>query len=83
MHRDVPSAAIARLLGLSEMRFDACLPDLLSRGFPGPDSTTGNYDLKAVEAWQDRRSGLSASPAPAAAKDAAAVVGERLAARRR
>jgi hypothetical protein len=33
-----------------QVRFNACLPDLLSRGLPGPDSTTGNHDLKAVEA---------------------------------
>jgi hypothetical protein len=83
MPRDVPSAAIARLLGISEDRFNDCLPDLLPRGLPGPDSTTGNYDMKAVQAWQDRRSGLFASPAVTAARDAAAVLEERIAAMRR
>jgi hypothetical protein len=76
--RDVPASAVARLLGVSEARFVNYVPDLLARGFPSPDATTGNYDLKAVEAWQDRRSGLSGTMA----KDASAVIAERLAAMR-
>jgi hypothetical protein len=63
----------------SEARFVDCLFDLLARGFPSPDATTGNYDLQALEAWQDRRSGLSASVVANMAKDASAVVAERLA----
>lgn len=51
-----------------------------ARGFPGPDATTGNFDLKAVEAWQDRCSGLSGAIVAGMAKDAGAVVAERLAA---
>ena len=80
--RDVPASAVARLLGLSEARFIDCEADLLARGFPGPDATTGNYDLRAVEAWQDRRSGLAAALATNMAKDASAVVADRLAAMR-
>jgi len=80
--RDVPASAVARLLGVSEARFVDCVPDLLARGFPSPDATTGNYDLKAVEAWQDRRSGLSGTMGALMAKDASAVVAERLAAMR-
>ena len=80
--RDVPAHAVARLLGVSETRFVECLSDLLSRGFPGPDATTGNYDLKAVEAWQDRRSGMSGTMAAHMAKDANTVIAERLAAMR-
>jgi hypothetical protein len=56
------------------------VPDLLARGFPSPDATTGNTDLKAVEAWQDRRSGLSAAVVADMAKGASAVIAERLAA---
>jgi hypothetical protein len=80
--RDVPASAVSRLLGISEARFVDFLSDLLARGFPGPDATTGNYDLKAVEAWQDRRSGLSGSGVADLAKDASAVITERLAAMR-
>jgi hypothetical protein len=42
----------------------------------------GNTDLKAVEAWQDRRSGLSAAVVADMAKGASAVIAERLAAMR-
>lgn len=80
--RDVPAHAVARLLGVSEARFADCVSDLLARGFPGPDATTGNYDLKAVEAWQDRRSGLSGAVTTHMAKDAGAVVAARIAAMR-
>jgi hypothetical protein len=76
--RDVPACAVARLLGVSEARFVDCVADLLARGFPAPDTTTGNYDLKAVEAWQDRRSGLAGSVTNNMAKDASAVVADRL-----
>jgi hypothetical protein len=75
--RDVPPTVAAKVLGLTEARFLACLPDLLARGFPAADDTTGNFDLKAVNAWQDRRSGLGVAAAQAA-KDAQAVVAERL-----
>lgn len=76
--RDVPASAVARLLGVSEARFVDCVTDLLARGFPGPDATTGNYDLKAVEASQDRRSGLAGIVAINMAKDASAVIADRL-----
>ena len=80
--RDVPASAVSRPLGISEAHFANCLADLLARGFPGPGATTGNFDLKAVEAWQDRRSGLSGAIVAGMAKDAGAVVAERLAAMR-
>ena len=80
--RDVPASAVARLLGVSEARFIDCLAILLARGFPGPDATTGNYDLKAVEAWQDRRSGLAGAVAINMAKDASTVFADRLKAMR-
>ena len=59
--RDVPAAKAARRLGLTAAEFGRVLPDLLARGFPSPDPTTGLYDLKAVEAWQDARSGLTST----------------------
>lgn len=34
-------------------------PRLRQNGFPLPDPVTGNYDLVAIEAWLDRRSGLA------------------------
>ena len=75
--RDVPAASAARRLGLTEAEFDKRLPTLFARGFPSPDPTTGNFDLRAIDAWQDRRSGLGGVTTPIA-RDAAAVVTERL-----
>ena len=57
--RDVPPVKAARLLGLTLPIFESTLPRLRSRGFPMPDPDTGNYDLKAIEAWMDWRSGLA------------------------
>lgn len=53
--RDVPPAVAARTLGLTLEAFTAKLSDLCARGFPPPDPTTGNFDLKAIECWQDAR----------------------------
>jgi hypothetical protein len=64
--RDVPARAAARRLGITVDDFEKWLPDLLTRGFPPPDATTGNFDLKAIEAWQDGRSGLNSSAFPVA-----------------
>lgn len=75
--RDVPAEAAARRLGVDLSDFMDRLPDLLARGFPSPDPTTHNYDLKAIDAWMDRRSGLGALSTPIA-KDAASVVAKRL-----
>lgn len=76
--RDVPPAAAARVLGLTEATFMARLPELLARGFPGPDPTTGCFDLKAVAAWQDRRSGFKGHLPELTAVDATTVVKSRL-----
>lgn len=53
--RDVPPIAAARKLGLTLDAFNAKLGDLVRRGFPAADPTTGNYDLKAIDAWQNCR----------------------------
>ena len=71
--RDVPADRAARRLGLSPGDFDARLPDLIARGFPPADPTTGHFDLKAIDAWMDRRSGLAGAINPAAVTDPATV----------
>lgn len=53
--RDVPPSVAARALGLTLDKFSEHLPALIGRGFPPHDPTTGNYDSKAIEAWQDQR----------------------------
>lgn len=78
--RDVPAEAAARRLGIALADFAERLPDLLARGFPAADPTTGNFDLKAIEAWMDRRSGLGVIAAPRA-RDANEIVPDRLSGR--
>lgn len=53
--RDVPPAVAARALGLTLEAFREKLPALAARGFPAPDPSTGNFDLRAIEKWQDAR----------------------------
>jgi hypothetical protein len=50
---------VARRLGKLVHEFDAIEKVLYQQGFPKPDPILGNWDLKAIEAWQDARSGLS------------------------
>ncbi len=60
---DVPAYAAARRMGLTEGDFTVALPELLKRGFPSADPTTGNYDLEAIDEWRRRRHrGLYANP---------------------
>lgn len=56
--RLVPAAKAARRLGLTREQFVAALPALLLEGFPRACTVTGNFDLHAIEVWQDQRSGL-------------------------
>jgi hypothetical protein len=73
---DVPPQFAARRMGLTLEAFDLALADLIQRGFPAADPTTGNYDLDAVDAWRRRRHERGA---PAVAKTATrALVNERL-----
>ena len=78
--RDVPAIKAARRLHLTLDDFLAKLPQLMARGFPAADRTTGMFDLKAIEAWQDSRNphvlALTDEEAP---RDAREVVGARLA----
>lgn len=64
---DVPAHAAARRLGLSLAAFTLALDDLISRGFPAADPTTGNYDIEAIDAWRHSR---HSGAAPATAQDA-------------
>lgn len=63
--RDVPPVKAARRLHLTLAEFERLLPRLLKRGFPPPDPDTGNFDLKAIDAWMDARSGLVVTSRPA------------------
>ena len=77
--RDVPPIKAARLLGVTLDEFEAALPRLRARAFPPPDPDTGNYDMKAIETWMDRRSGLAVQED---AQDAAFGFNDRLGALR-
>lgn len=82
---DVSPEKAARRLGLALSEFEARLPRLLSRGFPPPDPDTGNYDLEAIDRWRRRRhphlfpEQHDVLTAPPVARDAADVVGARIA----
>jgi hypothetical protein len=52
---DIPIEQAARHLGLSVERFRQVLPDLIARGFPRADETTGNFSLDAIDEWRRRR----------------------------
>jgi hypothetical protein len=81
---DCPPAAAARRIWLSLQEFEAKLPELLARGFPAADPTTGNYDLEAIDAWRRSRNpqlfGHQLTPA-SPARNASDVVRARLAGR--
>jgi hypothetical protein len=76
--RDVPAEKAARRLHLTPAEFSAKLPELLARGFPNPDPTTGMFDLVAIDEWMTARhaaaTGLTAQPK---ARNAAEVFSER------
>src|SRR5215469_1312724 len=42
-------------MGLSLDAFRDALPELVARGFPQADETTGNFDLDAIDAWRRNR----------------------------
>lgn len=57
---DVPPSKAARRLHLTLAQFEKVLPDLLKRGFPPADVTTGMFDLEAIDSW--RRDRFSRAP---------------------
>jgi hypothetical protein len=79
---DVPPAVAARHMGRTLEAFMAELPELVARGFPPADPTTGNFDLDAINVWRRARyphlfgDRLTAAPLARNAKD---VVGARVA----
>ena len=80
---DCPPIAAARALWLTLEKFEEQLPALRARGFPGPDPTTGNFDMDAINAWRRLRnpqvySSQQLTPR-SVARDARDVVRERLA----
>jgi hypothetical protein len=78
--RDVPPGVAARRLGKTFAAFIAALPDLVARGFPQADPTTGNFDLAAIDRWCDaRHPHLFGGGAAMQARDAKDVVKDRLA----
>ena len=52
---DVPPVTAARRMGLSLDAFREALPELVARGFPQADETTGNFDLDAIDTWRRTR----------------------------
>ena len=78
--RDVPPEVAARRLGKTFAEFNAALPDLVVRGFPQADPTTGNFDLAAIDRWCDaRHPHLFCGGTAMQARDAKDVVEDRLA----
>lgn len=79
---DCPPIAAARVLWLTLEEFQAKLPELMIRGFPQPDPTTGNFDMDAINAWRKSRYphlfAQNLTPAPVA-RHAQDVVAQRLA----
>jgi hypothetical protein len=59
--RDVAPEKAARRLGLTLTEFERLKDELFERGFPKPDPTTGNYDLRAIDLWMDARSNIDPS----------------------
>ena len=49
---DVPSSMVAERLGLSLPDFETFLSDLVARGFPAADPTTGRFCIEAVDRWR-------------------------------
>ena len=77
--RDVPLQVAARRLGKTRAELEAVLPDLLARGFPQADPTTGNFDLSAIDRWCDARHPHLFGGGAMQARDARDVVQNRLA----
>lgn len=79
---DCPPIAAARALWLTLEAFEEMLPELVLRGFPAADPTTGNFDMDAINAWRKSRYphlfAANLTPVPTA-RNASDVVRARLA----
>jgi hypothetical protein len=81
--RDVPAEAAARRLGLTLDEFNGKFPNLIARGFPGPDPDTGNFDMQAIDRWCNaRHPHLFSDAAGMQARDASTVARARIEAMR-
>jgi|SRR6185369_874326 len=67
--RIIKAKAIAARLGHSVNWFYAHYKELLLQGFPSKDDLLGGWDADAIEAWLDRRRGMSAKSSIAAAEE--------------
>jgi len=56
---DIPAVKAARRLHLTLEQFRDKLPELIERGFPPPDPTTGNFFLPAIDNWMASRTGFT------------------------
>lgn len=59
--RLVAPTKAARRLHLTLTEFRSHLPSLRRDGFPAACGVTGHFDLKAIDAWLDNRSGVADS----------------------
>lgn len=62
--RLVPPTKAARRLHLTLAEFNLKREALYRAGFPQACSVTGHYDIKAIDEWLDRRSGVASEGAP-------------------
>lgn len=62
--RLVPPTKAARRLHLTLAEFNLKREALYRAGFPQACSVTGHYDLVAIDAWLDRRSGVAGAEEP-------------------
>ncbi len=74
--RDIPAAKAARRLHLSLDEFRAKLPELVRRGFPPSDPTTGMFYLPAIDQWMASRVGLTT---PSGSQNDEELINERIA----
>jgi hypothetical protein len=63
-NRGAGTEELAAYLGISRSKFDSLRPRLRAAGFPEPDPLLGVFDLRAVNAWLDKRAGLGGDSDP-------------------
>jgi hypothetical protein len=73
---DIPAEKAARRLHLNVEQFRTKLPELLQRGFPPADPTTGMFFLPAIDKWMASRNGLTLG---AGSDDDEKIIKERIA----
>ena len=84
---DIPPVTAARRMGLSLDALREALPELVSRGFPQADETTGNFDLDAIDAWRrarhphhfsDRLDFSESTPTPVTTTDTSEAIRQKI-----